>query len=227
MRRVIAGSALLFAAVIVQVTVVDRAPLPGGTGPDIVLLMVVALGLTHGPATGMLAGFLAGLGLDVAPPASDRIGASALVFCLVGYGCGRIGRGLEPSGPRLFPLAVAAAAAGEALQAVVGRILGDPSVTLPAVRQVLPVAVLYDALLCPVVLAIVAVASGRRSGQRPRPAAGGSASGSVPALAGRRGRPPRLRPDRGWYPAPRARPARPAWPVRLPARALRGTGRHR
>ena len=54
------------------------------------LFAVVALALTGGPLPGLLTGFLAGLALDVAPPASHAIGQYALVFCVVGYACGRL-----------------------------------------------------------------------------------------------------------------------------------------
>ena len=137
-----------------QLTFVDRLALPGGAVPDLVLDVVIALGLAHGLATGMLAGFLAGLDLDLAPPASHLIGASALTFCLIGYGCGRLTDRHGRSPALLFAAAAIAAAIGDTLQATVS-IIGDPGVTLLAVRQVLPTAVLYDTLLTSAVLALV------------------------------------------------------------------------
>jgi hypothetical protein len=62
------------------------------------------------------------------------------------------------------------AGVGETLEAAVGMMARDPGVTLPPVRHVLPAAVLYDILLCPVVLSFVALAS-RQSGIR-QPRAG-------------------------------------------------------
>src|SRR6266487_1334094 len=73
MRRLALSVIAVAAALVLQLTVVDRLPLPGG-GPDLVLLAVVALGLTSGPMAGMLTGFLAGLALDIAPPASGVLG---------------------------------------------------------------------------------------------------------------------------------------------------------
>ena len=78
---------------------------------------MVALGLSGGPAAGAVAGFLAGLGLDIAPPASFLIGEYALVFCVVGYGCGLLHRLCRESVWRSVAAAVAATAAGEALSA--------------------------------------------------------------------------------------------------------------
>ncbi len=189
MRRAAVNGVLVVLAVALQLTLVDRLPLPGGSLPDIALLVVVALGLTQGPAAGMLAGFFAGLGLDLTPPASHLLGESALVLCLAGYGCGRLSGWLGRSAPpRLLAAGVVGAVIGETLQATIGMIVSDPGVTLPAVRHVLPVAVLYDALLSPVVLALVSVAR-RQPGAR------------TPSGAGRD--------ERGLGPAPAAKPARP------------------
>jgi rod shape-determining protein MreD len=151
--------------VIVQLTIVDRIAFPGGTGPDLVLLVVAALALAGGPLAGALIGFSAGLALDIAPPGSHLVGQDALVFCLVGYLCGLVavpaGDGVPDQGhTALFEIVVTAAGAvcGEALGALLGVMLSDPRVTWPAVKHVLPVAVIYDVLLAPFVLFAVAAA---------------------------------------------------------------------
>jgi rod shape-determining protein MreD len=156
MRRALLAAVAILAAVLVQVTLLNNVPFPGGAGPDLVLVVVVALALTSGARDGAIIGFAAGLALDIAPPASNLLGQSALVFCLVGYGCGRLRVVLERSA--WLPLAGVAvgAAAGEALYALVGLIFGDPDVTWQAVRQVLPAAVFYDLLISPFVLYAVA-----------------------------------------------------------------------
>src|SRR5215831_9268833 len=88
-RRILLATAAILAAVLIQVTVLDNVPLPGGAGPNLVLVAVVAMALATGPRDGAIIGFAAGLALDIAPPASGLLGQGALVFCLVGYGCGR------------------------------------------------------------------------------------------------------------------------------------------
>jgi rod shape-determining protein MreD len=155
MRRAVLAAAGVIATLVLQLTVVNRLPWPGGASPDLVLLMVVALGLYGSPMSGAVTGFLAGLGLDIAPPGSYLIGTYALVFCLVGYGCGRLRGLLGTSIWRLTGAAVLAAAAGEALVSAVGRLIGDPQVTWSAIRGVLPVAMAYDAALAPFVLYFV------------------------------------------------------------------------
>jgi len=155
-RRFTFAVVAIAAAVMLQTVLLDRLPFPGGSAPDLVLVLVVTLALASGPMEGMLIGFGAGLALDVAPPASSLLGLSALVFCVIGYVCGRLRGPLERSS--WLPLAVVAlgVAAGEALYALVGMIFGDPDITWQSVRLVLPVAVAYDILLCPfVVYAVV------------------------------------------------------------------------
>jgi rod shape-determining protein MreD len=165
------------AAVVAQLTIVDRITFPGGTGPDLVLLVVAALALAGGPLPGTVIGFLAGLALDVAPPGSHYVGQDALVFCLIGYACGLAAENPASEGvpeqghTALFEIVVTAAGAivGEALMALLGVMLSDPRVTWPAIKHVLPVAVAYDLVLAPFVLyaaAAVLRLAGRRRESR-------------------------------------------------------------
>jgi rod shape-determining protein MreD len=142
----------LFAAVIVQLTVVNRIPLPGPAAPDLVLLLVTAIAVTTTPAVGAVAGFTGGLALDIAPPAAHYAGEYALVFCLVGYAAARTVRVIwDMTGERdkliSFTVMAVAAAAGEAGKAAFGMLLSDPDVTGTVVSRVLPGAILYDLLL--------------------------------------------------------------------------------
>jgi len=231
MRRALVAAVAILAAVLLQVTLLNNVPFPGGAGPDLVLVVVVALALTSGARDGAIIGFAAGLALDIAPPASNLLGQSALVFCLVGYGCGRMRVVVERSA--WLPLAGVAvgAAAGEALYALVGLIFGDPDVTWQAVRQVLPAAVFYDLLISPFVLYAVAWLGGHaRWGSDTAPAglltgrelaaAGGGVLAGVAAGSGAvrdtgAGRSPRLRAaaghrSDGWIGARRERSGQPA-----------------
>ena len=213
MRRAALAAALLLLAVLIQVTLLSDLPWPGAAGPDLVLVVVVALALTGGPVEGMLAGFCAGLALDLAPPATHLIGQYALVFCLVGYGCGRIGGHLGESAWAPIGVVAIGSAAGELLFALTGMIFGDLDVTWSAVGHVLPASVLYDVLLSPFVLYAVIRAramaapavdaqglasfSGGSASQRVTPGLAGSAalfsgSGAVLRDSGT-GRPPRLK----------------------------------
>ncbi len=116
---VVALPVALFAAVVVQLTVVNRLPLPGGVAPDLVLLLVTAVAVSTSPMTGLVTGFAGGLALDIAPPAAHYAGEYALVFCLAGYFAARIAGALgATTGERNrwveLGVMAAAAAAGEA-----------------------------------------------------------------------------------------------------------------
>ena len=199
---------LVAVTVVLQLTVVDRIAFPGGAGPSLVLLVVVALALASGPLAGVLTGFLAGLALDVAPPGSHFVGQDALVFCLIGYACGLLADDssgdIEQGHTALFEVMVTAVGVicGEALAALLGVMLSDPRVTWPAITHVLPVAVAYDVLLCPFVLYAVAAAlrlagargEDRRAGwsaSQVRTPVPGSNQGAIRQLAA--GNSPRLR----------------------------------
>jgi rod shape-determining protein MreD len=163
-RRIIGIPLTLLIALVLQVAVVNRAPLPGAAGPDLVLLTVTALGAMLGPMTGLIAGFCGGLALDVAPPAGHLAGEYALVFCLAGYACGRMRDLVDPmehATVTSVTVMAVGAAGGEALKAALGLMLSDPDVTGPAVKHVLPGAILYDLLLSPFVLWLVALAVAR------------------------------------------------------------------
>jgi rod shape-determining protein MreD len=172
LRRALLIPLLLIVAVLGQLAVVNRMPLPGGGGvPDLVLLVVAALGVSAGPVTGLLAGFAGGLAVDVAPPGGHLAGEYALVYCLVGYACGRIrdlvqGSSAERSATASLTVMAAGVAAGEAGKAALGMMLSDPDMTGPALRHVLPAAVVYDLLLCPFVLWLVSVTVGRPAVER-------------------------------------------------------------
>jgi rod shape-determining protein MreD len=210
----------LAAAVIAQLAVVNRLPLPGGTGPDLVLLVVVAVAVSTGPTTGMLAGFAGGLALDVAPPASHLAGEYALVFCLVGYACGRARKAITHAAGELtmwaaLVLMAVGIAVGEAGKVALGLMLSDPNVTGPAVKHLLPVAIFYDLLLCPFVLWLVSVVLRRPApAGAPRPELTQIAAAFRVASAGSVGAVPKLR-LAGSTPLPARPPARQEPKLRL------------
>src|SRR5215469_2628275 len=164
-RRIIGIPATLLIALVLQLALVNRAPLPGDAGPDLVLLTVTALGAMLGPMTGLVAGFFAGLAVDIAPPGGHLAGEYALVFCLAGYACGRMRNFADPMEEHATITSVTVmaigAAGGEAAKAALGLMLSDPDVTGPAVKHVLPGAILYDLLLSPLVLWLTALAVSR------------------------------------------------------------------
>ena len=153
-RRLIAmtGTAI---ALIVQVSVANRLPLPGSVAPDLVLLTVVALALVNGPMLGLVTGFCAGLTADIVPPADHTIGRYALVYCLVGYICGLFTDEMDRSPVTPFVAVAAGALAGTLLYIGVGMMLDDPRAAWPVASRVVPLALVYDVLASPFVVWIV------------------------------------------------------------------------
>ena len=154
--RVLLAGALLVAALALQLSVLSRLPLPGAT-PDLLLLVVVALALAHGPGFGLVAGFAAGLASDLVPPADHTVGRWAFVLTLIGYLAG-LAKG-ETRRSAFVPLAVVAvaAAASVLLYAGLGALMNDTHVTWLAVSEILPTAVLYDVVLSAFVVPAVLV----------------------------------------------------------------------
>ncbi len=193
MRKAWLAGCLLAVAVVVQLTVLNGLRLPGGGVPDLVLVAVAALALTQGPLYGMVAGFTAGLCIDIAPPASQLIGQYALVFCLAGWMAGRASRIAARSAVSTVLVLSLVVAAGEVVTAALGLVLEPTQVTLAQVRQVLPSAIVYDVLVGPFVLAAVLMLSSVLDRAQVRqPQAGSLVAPSAAASRASRARQPRI-----------------------------------
>lgn len=153
-RRAVLAIALVVTAVTLQLTVLARLPLPGGT-PDLVLLVVVAFALLHGPVTGMAVGFGAGLCLDLAPPGDTPAGLWALVLCVIGYLAGLARDETERSA--FAPLvAVAVLTVVEVVGfAGISALLGSPRVSWGDTVGVALTTAAYTVVLAPFVVPLV------------------------------------------------------------------------
>ena len=96
--------AFLLLAALVQVTLATPIEVASGH-PDLVVVALVALALVRGPLLGAVAGFWAGLALDVA--ALGTLGLSSLLLTLAGYWAGRFGEATTRSSPHPPLVAVA------------------------------------------------------------------------------------------------------------------------
>ncbi|MFD1939396.1 MULTISPECIES: rod shape-determining protein MreD [Nonomuraea] len=137
-------------ALLVQVTVVNRFPLPPGGGPDLVLLVVIGMALARGPSAGAMIGFSAGMLVDLMPPTAHVLGQYAFVYALVGYVAGR---GLGGTVPTVMLCVLAA----PLLAGAVGWLIGDPRVTAASIASGVPVTVFYSLLAAPVVIWLLTV----------------------------------------------------------------------
>jgi rod shape-determining protein MreD len=196
-RRAWLAPVLIAAALLLQLTVLNGLRLPGGGGPDLVLVLVAALALAQGPLAGAIIGFAAGLCLDLAPPDVGLIGQYALVFCLAGWAAGRLQRIASQSPLLAAALMAVVVVVAESLSAVLGLMLQPAQVSAAAVRSVLPATLGYDLLISPFVLYLVMLASmllaGGLRGQAAGQALAGAATAHRPAGRQPRRHEPRLR----------------------------------
>ena len=123
-----------------------------GVVPNLALLVVVAAALVRGPEFAATLGFFAGLAVDLAPPADHVAGRWALALVVVGYVAGRVRHDAGSSALAAVVAVAASSFIGTSLFALSGMVLQDPGVPVAEALRVIPVAVLYDVLLTPLVL---------------------------------------------------------------------------
>ena len=147
------GSALLFAAVLIQAVIVPPYAVAGGS-PDLLLLAVISLGLLRGSVAGAGYGFAGGLLFDLLT--LETLGLSSLVLTLAGFWAGRYGE-TTGRGKRLTPLvSVAVITVLAALFAfLLHSLLGDEVVASHALVTVLLPTLLANVLLAYPVHALV------------------------------------------------------------------------
>jgi rod shape-determining protein MreD len=147
-------------ALVLQSSVLARLPLPGGP-PSLVLVLVVAVGLAGGASAGLATGFAAGLLTDLL--SAHPVGLLALCFALAGFVAGLLETDVERT--VLLPMVVvgvATLAVGLTYLAVLDLLGRQPAEGIGG----LPGTVLYDVMLTPFVVPLVAVA-GRRLARTP------------------------------------------------------------
>lgn len=157
MRRELLAAAVFVTALVLQASLIDRIPLPAGR-PDLPLVCVAAFALTAGPTYGAVLGFVAGLAADILPPADHTIGRLALAYAVVGYLAGLLEDIEERSVLSTVVVVAGVSAAAVVLFAGVGALLGDGRITASAVARSLAATVIYDVILAPFVVPLVAAA---------------------------------------------------------------------
>ena len=140
-----------------ETSVFGRATLVGAK-PELLLLMVVVLGMSEGPALGATAGFVMGLSTDLV--LQLPAGVTALTFTIIGYVVGRVRAQVQAPGAWLPMVMVSIATfVGILFYAGFNRALGEHFGALGVVRAA-ALAAAYNCLLTPFVFPIVrAVAS--------------------------------------------------------------------
>jgi rod shape-determining protein MreD len=153
LRGAVAGLAVALALVL-QVTVFPHVAWQGIV-PNLCLLVVVGAALTRGPQFAAVLGFLAGVALDLAPPADHLAGRWALALVIVGYLAGRVRQDVRPTATAVVATVAASSFVGTSVFAISGLLLRDPALGVPDLLGVILVAVVWDVLLTPFVLPLV------------------------------------------------------------------------
>jgi rod shape-determining protein MreD len=138
-------------AVIFQVAVSNLFSV-NGVVPNLALIVVVAASIARGPQFGATVGFIAGLLLDLAPPADHVAGRWALALVLVAVLAGRV-----RSDARRSPIAGLATVAvcsfiATSVFALSGVVLGDHALPAGEMMQVVGIALLWDIVCAPLLL---------------------------------------------------------------------------
>lgn len=153
--RLAAVAALVVLTVTLQISTFSHFAIDGVV-PDLALLLVIAAALVRGPDYAALVGFCAGLVLDLAPPADHTAGRWALSLVIVGYLTGLV-KGETTNALSTIVTAAAGAFIGTSVFALTGLVLQDPGVSVGTALEVVPIAVLYDVVLTPLVIPLVLI----------------------------------------------------------------------
>ena len=161
--RAAAALWLMLMALVLQVSVLPHLAFRGVV-PDVLLLVVVAVGLRYGSEPAMVLGFGGGLLLDLVPPADHVAGRWALALLVAGYVAGRVAGRLATSRSAtlrsqrwtvLLATVLACSFVATSVFELSGLVLRDPVVGVPVLLEAVLVAVVSDLLLGAVVVPLL------------------------------------------------------------------------
>lgn len=148
-RAVVAALAISI-ALILQVSLFPHFAWHGIV-PNLCLLVVVGAALTINAPSAMVLGFVAGVALDLVPPADHVAGRWALALTVVAFLAARVRQDVKPTAAAVIGTVAAASFVGTSIFALTGLMLGEGG-SVPDLLLVIAVAVLWDVLLTPLVL---------------------------------------------------------------------------
>ena len=152
--RGLALAVMVAVAVVLQVAVFSLFSFDGVV-PNLALLLVVGAALVRGSDFAAVTGFLTGLAIDLAPPSDHIAGRWALALVVVGYLAGRVRQDSGTSVTTALATVAGSSFVATSIFALSGMVLHDPAVPVTEALQIIPVSVVYDVLLTPLVLPLV------------------------------------------------------------------------
>ncbi len=162
--RWLVTASLLVVALVLQVTIFPPLVpdvVAQGVVPNFCLLVVVAAALVRGPEQAAVLGFVAGLLLDLVPPADHVAGRWALALVVVGYVAGRLRpdtsavEGFKPTAVAVVATVAASSFVGTSVYAISGLVLQDPVVSIGDLLPVIVAGVFWDVLMAPLVMPVL------------------------------------------------------------------------
>ena len=162
MRRIIAWTAVVLTALVLQSTLLAQIRL-GGAKPELMALVTITLAYLEGPTSGALAGFVGGMAQDFL--LDQPKGITALTLTLLGYTVGLARQYIVSPSPLLPTILVAVGTfCGVIFYEIVSFLLGQIDDPLLYLLRVAFLSALYSAVLTPLVYPIL-----RRIFERSRP----------------------------------------------------------
>lgn len=149
--RWLAAFAAVVVALVVQVSLFPHLAWHGIV-PNLCLLVVVAAALTVEAPFALVLGFVAGLTLDLAPPADHIAGRWALALTVAAFLAARVRQDVKPTAIAVVATVATASFVATSLFALTGVLLSDPTMSIAGLLEVVLVAVVWDVLLTPFVL---------------------------------------------------------------------------
>ncbi len=149
--RALAALGAVLLALVLQVSLFSHLSW-AGVVPNLCLLVVVGAGLVRGTEFAMVLGVVAGVLVDLAPPADHVVGRWALALLAVGYVAGRVRSDVRPTATSVVAAVAACSFVGSSVFAISGVLLGDLGLGVGDLLEVIVVALIWDVLLTPFVL---------------------------------------------------------------------------
>ena len=149
--RAVVATVAVTLALVLQVSLFPHVAW-AGVVPNLCLLVVVGAALVRGAQFAMVLGFVAGVLLDLAPPADHLAGRWALALVVVGYLAGRVRTGPRPTAAAVVATVAASSFVATSLFAITGLVLRDPVLGVGELLEVILVALVWDVVLTPFVL---------------------------------------------------------------------------
>lgn len=153
MRRIIAWTAVVLTALVLQSTLLAQIRL-GGAKPELMALVTITLAYLEGPTSGALAGFVGGMAQDFLLAQPKGIGA--LTLTLLGYAVGALRQYITSQSPLLPVILVGVGTVvGSLFASLVTFLLGQLTVSVGYVVRVALLSGLYNAILTPLVFPVI------------------------------------------------------------------------